>query len=267
MNCIPWRIKAGTNSPNVEANILFAPCIGKIVEVAVETYVSDIDPMFHCFIDDAGTKYEMVSRIVLWLEGGIGLSINGCRDYCEVMCIDRNNIALPIAFEELKPALFNWEDIYMDHVVGFESESGAFHFGEIGAKHTQTPYMTLVPGNTDTALYIALDDFNLFSWSMTNVLGKPFDASDNYELSYSQWDVILKESHKIVSFDKFDDLFDYMIAASECGLSHMNRAGAEFWKNKDRFLAQYEDMEKWSELTMQPDSKMNIYGFSTRSVL
>ena len=36
MNCIPWFIDSGTNDPNVEANILFEPCIGKeIVEVAV----------------------------------------------------------------------------------------------------------------------------------------------------------------------------------------------------------------------------------------
>ena len=29
MNCIPWFIEAGTNSPNVDADILFAPCVGR----------------------------------------------------------------------------------------------------------------------------------------------------------------------------------------------------------------------------------------------
>lgn len=262
MNCIPWFIEAGTNVPNVEANILLAPCIGKkIVEVAVDTYISDTDPMFHCPFDDSGTKHELVSRIVLWLEGDIGLSISGWIDYCEVACIDRNNNTLPITFEELKPALFNWEDIHIDNVVGFEADSNSFHFGEIGAEHTETPYMTLVPDGTDTALHIAVDDFDLFAWSLTNVLGEQFDEYDNYELSYSQWSDILNEAHKIVTFNTFDELFDYMIATSECGLRYMNHAGTEFWKQKDRYLSQYADMKKWSALTMMSDSKMNIYGF------
>ncbi len=262
MNCIPWFIEAGTNVPNVEANILLAPCIGKkIVDVAVDTYISDTDPMFDCPFDDLGTKREMVSRIVLWLEGDIGLSISGWLDYCEVACIDRSNDTLPITFKELKPALFNWEDIHIDHVVGFEPDSSSFHFGKIGAEHTETPYMSLVPSGTDTALHIAVDDFDLFAWSMTNVLGEQFDEYDNYELSYSQWNDILNESHKIVTFNTFDELFDYMIATSECGLRYMNYAGAEFWKHKKRYLSQYEDMKKWSELTLKPDGKMNIYGF------
>lgn len=262
MNSIPWLIDAGTNEPNVEANILFEPCIGKeIVEVAVDTYISDSDPLLNCPIDDVGTKYEMVSRIVLWLEDDIGISISGWDDYCEVACINRNNNTLPITFEELKPALFNWEDIHIDDVVGFEAKSGSFHFGEIGAEHTDTPYMTLVPSETDTALHIAVDDFDLFAWSITNVLGEQFDEYDDYELSYSEWSDILNEANKIVNFNTFDELFDYMIAANGYGLRHMNCAGAEFWKNKKRYLLQYEDMKKWSGLTMKPDSKMIIYGF------
>ena len=121
--------------------------------------------------------------------------------------------------------------------------------------------MTLVPSGTDTVLYIAVDDFALFAWSMTNVLGEPFDEYDDYELSYSQWNDILNETYKIVNFNTFDELFDYMVAASEYGLRYMNYAGAKFWEDKDCYLSQYEDMKKWSELTMKPDSKMNIYGF------
>lgn len=210
MNCIPWFIDSGTNDPNVEANILFEPCIGKeIVEVAVDSIITDRDPLLNCPIDDSETKYEMVSRIVLWLEDDIGLSISGWLDYCEVACIDRNNKTLPITFEELKPALFNWEDIHIDDVVGFSAKSDSLHFGKIGAEHTETPYMTLVPSETDTALHMAVDDFDLFVWSMTNILGEQFDEYDNYELSYSQWSDILNEANIILSFNTFDELFDY----------------------------------------------------------
>ena len=77
LNCIPWNIDSGCNGPNLDANIFFAPCIGKrIVDVEVNTYFSDKDPMYGCLIDDSGEKHEMVSRIVLWLEGDIALSIS-----------------------------------------------------------------------------------------------------------------------------------------------------------------------------------------------
>ena len=53
MNCIPWEIEAGTNFPNVDANVLFAPCIGRtIVNVEVRTQYTDKDPMFHDFFDE-----------------------------------------------------------------------------------------------------------------------------------------------------------------------------------------------------------------------
>ena len=129
LNCIPWNIDSGCNGPNLDANIFFAPCIGKrIVDVEVNTYLSDIDPMYGCLIDDLGEKYEMVSRIVLWLEGDIALSISACIDFCRIECIDRSNNILPIAFEELKSALFNWEDLHIDETVGFEAESSSFYF-------------------------------------------------------------------------------------------------------------------------------------------
>ncbi|MGN0554706.1 MAG: hypothetical protein ACI4LI_02280 [Candidatus Fimenecus sp.] len=249
MNCIPWFIDAGTNMPNVDANILFAPCIGKrITEVAVDT----------CFSD---TKQETVSRIVLWLEDGVGLCISGWYDYCSVACIDRNDVVLPISFAALKPALFNWEDMHTDTVVGFAAHNRSLYFGKIGAEHTEQPYMTLVPSNTNTALHIAVVEFNLFAWSMTNVFGTQFDEYGKYTLSYAQWNDILNEAHKILCFETFDALFDYMTAASAFGLCYMNYDGAAFWKNKDWYLQQYEDMKTWSALAVKPGDQINIYGF------
>lgn len=262
MNCIPWFIDAGTNAPNVEANVLFKPCIGKkIVEVAVDTYISNTDPMFRCPFDDVGTKREMVSRIVLWLEGDIGLSISGWVDYCKVACIDRNNNTLPITFEELKPALFNWEDLHIDTVVGFEAESGTLNFGKAGRQHTETPYMTLVPSAADTCLYIAVDDFDLFDWSMTHVLRERFDEYGDYVLTRSQWGEVVQEAKKIVSFDNFDALFDYMTETSRWGLIYMNYHGAEFWKNIRRYQTQQKDIDAWTRMTMSDGDTIRIYGF------
>ena len=262
MNCIPWFIDAGTNAPNVDANILFAPCVGPRIEsVSVDTYTSDIDPMFNSPIEEDGTKHEMVSRIVLWLDGDIGLSISGWVDFCEISCIDRNNNVLPISFGELKPALFNWEDIHIDSTVGFEASNSSLHFGEIGAEHTDSPFMTLVPSGKDTALHIYVDDFDLFAWSITNALNEQFDEYGDYDFSSSKWNRILTEARKIIEFESFDDLFDYMISTTKYGLVYMNYGDADFWKNKDHYLSQLDDVEKWTRLTMSTDGNMKIHGF------
>ena len=262
MNCIPWFINAGTNSPNVEANILFAPCLGKKIEsVSVDTYVSDLDPMINIPIDENGTTHEPVSRIVIWLEGDIGLSISACFDFCEINCIDKENRVLSISFEELRPALFNWEDIHIDSTVGFKASNSSLHFGKIGAEHTGTPYMTLVPSDKNTDLHVCVDDFDLFSWSMTNVLNEQFDEYRDYDFSFSNWNNILIEARKILEFDSFDALFDYMISTTRYGLVYMNYGGADFWKNRDHYLSQLDDVEKWTRLTMSTDGNMKIFGF------
>lgn len=262
MNCIPWFIGAGTNAPNVDADVLFAPCIDKKIEsVSVDTYISEMDPMFNSPIDEDGTKHEMVSRIVLWLEGNVGLSIRGWGDFCEISCIDKENNFLQLPFGELKPALFNWEDIHIDSVVGFEASDDSLHFGKIGADHTSTPFMTFVPSGQDTRLHISVDDFDLFAWSMTNTLNEQFDEYGDYDLSFSEWNNILTEAQKIMAFELFDDLFDYMISATKYGLMYMNHGGCSFWKNRKHYLSQLKDVIKWTQLTMDADCSMRIYGF------
>jgi len=74
--------------------------------------------MFHKPFNDNHTKRELVSDIVLRLENGFGLRVGGWNDYCHVDCIDENGKTLCIPFSELKPALFNWEDLHNDEITG-----------------------------------------------------------------------------------------------------------------------------------------------------
>lgn len=151
--------------------------------------------------------------------------------------------------------------VHTDKTVGFKAQTLTFFFGEEGAEKTNAPYMTLIPSNKETSLHIASFDFNLFAWSMTNILKEAFDEYGDYRLTYSQWNKILQEAKKITNFETFDELFDYMISMTPNGLCHMNYQGAEFWANKSSYIIQLEDMEKWSQLTMSPDDEMSIYGF------
>ena len=151
--------------------------------------------------------------------------------------------------------------IHTDKTVGFQARTLTFFFGEEGAEETDIPYMTLIPGDKKTSLHIASFDFSLFAWSMTNILKETFDEYGDYKLTYSEWNAILQEARKIIEFESFDDLFDYMVSININGLGYMNYQGAEFWENKSCYITQLEDMEKWSQLIMSPDDEMNIYGF------
>lgn len=112
MNCIPWGIDAGTNLPNVDANILFAPCLGEVItSVEIETYETDKDPVFHSAFDEEGTRKELVSAVLLRLRNGTALCIEGWIDFCHVTFIDKDGHTGTIPFEVLKPALFNREDL------------------------------------------------------------------------------------------------------------------------------------------------------------
>ena len=274
MNCIPWWIEAGTNLPNADANILFAPCIGKTIKaVEVKTYETDTDPMFYSTFDDVGTKRELVSAIILRLDNGTGLCIEGCIDFCHVTFLDEQGKDGTLTFEELRPALFNWEDLHIDNLSGYEADSGTFYFGKLGAKYVEKPFMTLVPGEKKTSLNIAVSDFVLFDWSITHYQREHFDEYGEYEFTKAQWNEILAEAEKLVSFGSFDALFEYatnikiygrrMIGGGRYSvtLNNMNCCGAKFWKHIDRYRTQLKDMKAWTELVLSDSDKMTIFGF------
>lgn len=108
LNCIPRNIKTNNRINNLDAVVLFSPVLNrKIVEVEIAKECVNRDQLCQSKFDEEGSTREIVDRIVLWLDNGIGLCISGWLDYCYVTCIDRENEALPISFGELKSALHN----------------------------------------------------------------------------------------------------------------------------------------------------------------
>ena len=274
MNCIPWGIKAGTNLPNVEADILFSPCMGRRIKtVEVKTYVTDEDPMARIPFDEQKSKRCLVSGIVLRFDDETGLLIEGWIDFCHVVYIDQENNSGLITFDQLQHALYNPEDLHTDTVTGYEAESYTLNFGELGAAHTDTPYITLMPSCKDSRLHISVEDFLLFDWCITIYTRASFDEYGEYKFTFSQWNEVLKIAEKIISFSTFDELFEYMksihiSARSIIGgreysvmLNSINHFGSEFWKHIDRYKTQYEDMIMWTKLAISPDDNMIIQGF------
>ncbi len=269
MNSIPWWIDAGTNLPNMEANILLSPCIGKtIAKVEVNTYLTKKDPMaFQSFPD--GSERELVSSIILRLEDGTGILIEGWIDFCHVSCVNSANEELLITFDELKKGLFNWEDLHIDTVSGFESNSSTLFFGRCGADHCDEPFMTLSPSNSNSRLHISVDDFTLLGWSIGDLF-EWFDEYGHYEYSYLQWATILDEAEKLLSFSSFDSLFDYRtnlkVRAEDKHrgnyfLNEMNYQGRSFWIRREKFQKQLQEMRDWTSLVLEDNDSISIYGF------
>lgn len=266
MNSIPWWIGSGVNSPNADANLIFSPCIGqKIISVEVNTYISDKDPMLHQEYDEAPYQRELVSAIILRMENGVGLRIAASIDYCEVMCVSASGECLSIDFAELKEALFNWEDLHTDECTGFEVDSPTLFFGNKGADHADSPYMSLSSsGNDNSVLHISVTDFLIIDWCISLFIGSWFDEYGEYHFTYEEWTEILNDASRLLSVETFDSLFDELIERQEKGnymISKLNSSGAEFWKNRDKYKTQLNDIKSWTQIVLSSDDTMDIYGF------
>lgn len=99
MNKIPRTIDAGINSPNVDAAIIFSPCIGsQIVSVEYNTGIVD---------EHLEESIEVVKELIIWLSNGMGLLFTTeCYDFCHVYLIDENKEIVRMEFKELKKALY-----------------------------------------------------------------------------------------------------------------------------------------------------------------
>ena len=268
MNSIPWWIEAGTNLPNMEAKVLFSPCIGKTISgVEVNTYLTKRDPMaFEDFSD--GSERELVSNIILRLEDGTGIVIEGWIDYCHVSCVNSANEGLLISFDELKKGLFNWEDLHIDPVNGFVSESGSLFFGAAGARKAGSPSTVFDPGSKGSELSIGENDIMLLNMAITWQTGHYFDDVEGYSFSHIQWSEILEKAEQILRFETFDDLFDCLTGleikyynGDSVMLHLMNVFGKEFWNRRSFFRAQLDDLKAWTAIALSEDGVMEVIGY------
>lgn len=139
MNQVPWDIAAGTNLPNVDADVIFSECIGKeITDYVVNAHMSDVAPITREPYNPLGTLQEVITEVVLRFKDKTGLSMCGCSiDFCQVALVNQDGEILEISLEELKPGLYNWEDVHIDGTVDFVAEDTALFFGKKGAAKTE----------------------------------------------------------------------------------------------------------------------------------
>ena len=246
MNRIPWWIDAGTNLPNVDADVLFAPCLGKLItDVEVHTYRTTKQPMYHCPFDEEPFERELVGNIVLRFQDGTGLSIGGWIDFALVQHIDSSNTETAITWEELQPGLCNWEDLHNDPITGYEAESPSLFFGRKGADHADTPFMSISSDSSAAVLHIPVDEFDLLGWCFAKATNEFFDEYGEYHFTNEQWHSILKEANHILDIPTFDEVFDYVVGwnirnrpGQNYMLTLMNSSGAEYWNSRDRYRIQ-----------------------------
>ncbi len=259
---------------------MFSPFIGlKIKSVEVNTYKTGKEPMLRVPFDTASYERDFVSDIVLRFENGMGLRVRSqarqfpqenCKrigrdmtTLCVIECVDAQNEVLKIKFSQLRRALFNWEDLHVDDATGFASKSHTIFFGKIGSEHTDEPYMTLRSSVNDKSfLTVSNDDFILPGWCITLVTGEEFDEYGEYRFSVCDWRKILDEALKLLSFENFNALYEYVASIYVFGLSwQLKHRGEEFWEKREELRVQLDDIIKWTELVLPCGATMNIYGF------
>lgn len=189
-NKLPYHIEAGVNMWNVDAEVLFSPCLNKtIIDVGIQQYRTKYDPMCpDCFIDENGTEYALVSAVFIKLSNGYEIKLGGLYDYCVVECVlTAEGKTADVRFDELLQGLYNIEDIHYDELTKFMANSSTVLFGKKGAYYSKAPAMKLCSSGSDSKLYLNEWDFILFRFSITNYTQEAFDEFEHYHFSYYEW--------------------------------------------------------------------------------
>ena len=273
MNRIPWGIDAGTNYPNVNANVIFRTCIGKTIEkVEVKTIDTDRDPFTQDLFEDEAIR-KIVTDLILWLDDGSGLSIRPALDYCVVAHVGEDGEALPIKYGDLRPGLYNFEDIRIDEVSGYESQSYRILFGAKGRQYLGNPHFRIMPEDERSVLVFSYKYVTLFEFAISSSMGKIFDENEFYFFSKREWEDILEKATKILEQPSFDDLRACLTSIkldspkSESMIAKWAKTSAKhLWEQKEDYKTQLEDIKKWTALYEEPDSDekecfMKFYGF------
>ena len=270
MNSIPWHIEEGVNLRNVDANVLFSTCIGKTIKaVEVNTYHTDKDPMFSTYFDEDHTELELVSSIALRFYDDTCLKIGPHIDFCDVDACDSEDQTEVFTFGELKPGLFNWEDMHIDQVTGYVSDTGHLFFNELGREHVGGPFNIITDENRKFRVCINYEDFLPVDWAISSFQKKPYDVYDDNFFTQEQWNSILTEAERILQFETFDELFDDLtsrnITHERTGVNalmyDLNNYGAKAWKKVSILRNIVKDIREWTNLVFKETGTIKVYGY------
>lgn len=266
LNYIPWHIGEGTNIRNVDADVLFSPCIGKTIKsVEVETRQAEKEPMYGDNLNEDHSPRELAAAVVFVFQDDSCLRVSPHWDFCHVALYDRNEQMEEITFGELKGGLYNWEDLHIDKATGFRSDSGYLYFNALGRNHVGSPYQTVSCEKSE--FFICYDDSLLLNWALFSYLKRPLDSYEELKLDAAQWDEILRDAEYMSRFESFDDLFDELIGRNitdENGkntmLFYLNGYGADLWKKRKIHSGIVADIRKWTEETLPEGGTVTVCG-------
>lgn len=266
MNCIPFWIN--DDGSNVISKKFFAPNIGgTIIDVQLNTYLTDKDPMLHTPFDEYGTKQELFKDLTIILDNNTRLIISGCVDYTHVQCCDENDEEILITFKELKEALCNWEDIHENEEMNYRAYSRCIFTGEKGFESVNTPHFSIGVENKDSMLAIAVEDMVEIMLAYETIKLDYLDEYDDTLFTYKEWLELLHRAKKLIKMESFDEMFSYIL---ECigqndirinVLHLMNNCCEEIWDHKNKYLFLVEDLERWTEMFVKVTDNVMLYGY------
>ncbi len=251
MNHIPWQAELRmVGRSNVDADDLFFPCKHKAI-----TFVN-------VNIDE--NDRSIASAVEFCFLDGMRLRISGCYgDFCRVECIEPSGEYSKISFRELSEIVFNEEDLHEDLESGVIAKGSTIFFGYNGMDYVDSPFFAMYStGSEDSRVNISAKDFVLLGWSIAIRTKKGPNKNHEYELSYSDWQWILSNAKHMLSAEGFDRWFDYLSEyKDEDGyiMSTLIEHGTRFWRDRELYSTQIEDLERWSDVVLWKSDTMILY--------
>lgn len=151
----------------------------------------------------------------------------------------------------------------------FKPKSKKIFVGEEGRKKAWSPAFEFLQSKSDNTeinrISIYEDDFLFIMLAFGLAVDhEGFDEYECYSLTKKQWLKLLEEAKKVVSFDTFDDMFEYVVKQGKKtkydGLYFLNHCGKSIWEDHKEAQVMVDDLFAWTDIIMKDDDEMEILG-------
>lgn len=195
----------------------------------------------------------IITTVDVHLGNGKTIHVVGKEPLIEVTYLSKTREMEFVPFHMLKKGLYNWEDLHCDDEIGFSAKSPLVF---VRANFGDSIDFSSLDAH-EHRIQIQEDDGEWIECGIAIVRKGWIDHYGDETFSWNEWNEILAVAARLLSFHRFDDLFDYLIGlglVDEDGcnifLNWLNHCGADFWKKREQYSLMYEDVKRWSSLAL-----------------
>lgn len=255
MNRIPRRLVENSFG-NVNPNVMFAPALGRTITAVDLRIVWE------------GTDNEGVEAILLRLDDGKTLEIEGWFDFLEVALLGRDGKPLTEFVEALRHGFFNYEDLHDDRRTGFEAKDSTLWFGQKGrtklGKFAMVLTLLSIKGTMRNRALVDRRDALGLALGICAKHPDAFSARNPLDWSREECFAVLDTGKRLLAGSRLSDnaspaarlFFETPPSAWSIAWSHNDEDRMNIKRNRQ--LLCLDEIRRWISAALPPDGRIRL---------